>query len=704
MKKTRKEKILIVDDSELNRAILADMLGEEYDIVEAENGLEGVGILQKMGTELSLVLLDIVMPEMDGFGVLDTMHQNHWIDDIPVIMISAESGSSHIERAYELGVTDFIARPFDALIVHRRVVNTILLYAKQKKLVGMVADQIYEKERQGNLMIDILSHIVEFRNGESGLHVLHVRTLTELLLHRLSQKTDRYRLTPGDISIITTASSLHDIGKIAIDENILNKPGKLTEEEFTVMKTHTTVGADMLENLPIHQHDPLVKVAYQICRWHHERYDGRGYPDGLQGDDIPISAQVVALADVYDALTSVRVYKPPFPHGEAVQMILDGKCGTFNPLLLECLQENSEIIRSGLTGDTQAQRDQREMRNISQEMHRYEELTASERTLQLLEHERMKYSFFAAMTQEIQFEYTASPAMVTISAWGAEKLGLGETVMDPLHNEGVLALMDPEWVQGLSNALHSTCPDQPVVSYDCQLNLNGETRWYRIVARAIWSADEPARYTGAIGKAIDIHDSRMKLHALEQMASHDTLTGLLNHAYAKKRILERIEGRPTASFALAIFDLDHFKSANDTYGHSFGDHVLTYVAEKLRQSIRGGDIAARVGGDEFLIFLEHKGDVEPVVSRIFESLCGTYEDFTISVSMGIAPTALVGCDYDTLFHAADQALYTVKRGGRGRYRFYDETMKQMLSVISPIDDGGGDAETASADQKGDGQI
>ena len=696
MKQTRKEKILIVDDSELNRAILADMLGEEYDIVEAENGLEGVAILQKMGPELSLVLLDIVMPEMDGFGVLDTMNQNHWIDDIPVIMISAESGSRHIERAYELGVTDFIARPFDALIVHRRVVNTILLYAKQKKLVGMVADQIYEKERQGNLMIDILSHIVEFRNGESGLHVLHVRTLTEMLLRRLSQKTDRYRLTPAEIAIITTASALHDIGKIAIDENILNKPGRLTDEEFTIMKTHTTVGAEMLENLPIHQHDPLVNVAYQICRWHHERYDGRGYPDGLNGDSIPISAQVVALADVYDALTSARVYKPPFPHEEAVQMILDGKCGTFNPLLLECLQENAEVIRSGLAADSQAQRDQREMRNIAQEMHRHEELAASERTLQLLEHERMKYSFFAAMTQEIQFEYTASPAMVTISAWGAEKLGLGETVMDPLHNESALALMDPEWIQGLSNALHSTCPDQPVVTYDCQLNLNGEKRWFRIVARATWSADEPARYTGAIGKSVDIHDSRMKLHALEQMASHDTLTGLLNHAYAKKRILERIESRPTASFALAIFDLDHFKSANDTYGHSFGDHVLSYVAEKLRQSIRGGDIAARVGGDEFLIFLEYKGDLDLVVSRIFESLCGTYEDFTISVSMGIAPTATAGCDYDMLFHSADQALYTVKRGGRGQYRFYDESMKQMLSVISPIDSGG-EADAASAD-------
>ena len=686
MKQTRKEKILIVDDSELNRAILADMLGEEYDIVEAENGLEGVAILQKMGPELSLVLLDIVMPEMDGFGVLDTMNQNHWIDDIPVIMISAESGSRHIERAYELGVTDFIARPFDALIVHRRVVNTILLYAKQKKLVGMVADQIYEKERQGNLMIDILSHIVEFRNGESGLHVLHVRTLTEMLLRRLSQKTDRYRLTPAEIAIITTASALHDIGKIAIDENILNKPGRLTDEEFTIMKTHTTVGAEMLENLPIHQHDPLVNVAYQICRWHHERYDGRGYPDGLNGDSIPISAQVVALADVYDALTSARVYKPPFPHEEAVQMILDGKCGTFNPLLLECLQENAEVIRSGLAADSQAQRDQREMRNIAQEMHRHEELAASERTLQLLEHERMKYSFFAAMTQEIQFEYTASPAMVTISAWGAEKLGLGETVMDPLHNESALALMDPEWIQGLSNALHSTCPDQPVVTYDCQLNLNGEKRWFRIVARATWSVDEPSRYMGAIGKAVDVHDSRMKLHALEQMASHDTLTGLLNHAYAKKRILERIESRPTASFALAIFDLDHFKSANDTYGHSFGDQVLVHLAEKLRQCIRGGDIAARAGGDEFLIFLEYQQELASMIQRIYSSLGGEFEGFRLSVSMGVSTSEEAGQDYNALFQMADSALYTVKRGGRGQCRFYDPlSMKDALSAITPID-------------------
>ena len=688
MSTEQKQKILIVDDSELNRAILADMLDDEYEIIEAEDGLQGVGLLQQRGSEISLVLLDIVMPQMDGFGVLEVMAQNHWIEDIPVIMISAETGSSHIERAYELGVTDFISRPFDALIVHRRVVNTIMLYAKQKRLANMVADQIYENEQRSSLLIDILSHIVEFRNGESGLHVLNVRTLTELMLNHLVQKTERYQLSPSDISMICTASALHDIGKISIDEKILNKPGRFTDEEFAVMKTHSMAGAEMLENLPIHQDDPLVKVAYDICRWHHERWDGRGYPDGLLGDEIPIAAQIVALADVYDALTSKRCYKDSFSHEKAVDMILAGQCGAFNPLLLDCLRELSPDLPALMSGSNSvAQRDRREMRNVAQEIRRHEELTASERTLQLLEHERMKYSFFADMSKEIQFEFTVSPPMITLSNWGAEHLGLSEIIMDPFHQPDTMNVMDPADTQNLADALRSTSPDLPVVTDDCKLNYKGAWRWTQIVARATWSSDEPPRYTGAIGKAIDIHDSRMKLNALERMASHDALTGLLNHAYAKKRILERIETRPTASYALVIFDLDHFKSANDTYGHSFGDQVLVHLAEKLRQCIRGGDIAARVGGDEFLIFLEYKDDVDAVLSRIFQSLCGRFEQFPLSVSMGAALTATVPGGYDALFHAADAALYTVKRGGRGQYRFYDESMRDTLSVISPIEDG-----------------
>ena len=313
-KSKNKERILIVDDSEMNRMILADMLEDQYEILEAADGAQGISILQQMSSQISLVLLDIVMPEMDGFEVLAVMNQKKWIEDVPVIMISAESMPSYVQRAYELGVTDYISRPFDSLVVQRRVINTIMLYAKQRKLIKMVTNQMFEKEKNASLMVTILSHIVEFRNGESGLHVLHIQTITELLLKSLLGKTDKYQLSHEDINMIVMASALHDIGKIAIPSEVLNKPGRFTPEEYEVMKTHSAVGASMLKDLPFHQEELLVKVAYQICRWHHERYDGHGYPDGLKGEEIPISAQVVSMADVYDALTSERVYKKAFSH------------------------------------------------------------------------------------------------------------------------------------------------------------------------------------------------------------------------------------------------------------------------------------------------------------------------------------------------------------------------------------------------------
>ena len=343
-----KETILIVDDSALNRMVLIEILGKEnYTFLEAENGQQAVELLD-CHPEVDLLLLDITMPEIDGFGVLETMNQYHWIEETPVIMISAEDADSFIERAYDLGASDYITRPFDARVVCRRVSNTLMLYAKQKRLVQMVAEQVYEKEKVSNTMISILSHIVEFRNNESGLHVVHIRTITELLLRRLRKKTDRYPLTEADISLISTASALHDIGKINIPEQILNKPGRLTKEEFDIIKTHSAVGEHMLRQIPFNQNEPLVKVAREICRWHHERWDGRGYPDGLKGDEIPISAQVVSLADVYDALTSERCYKAAFDHDTALNMIVNGECGAFNPLLLECLMDGADQIKQAM--------------------------------------------------------------------------------------------------------------------------------------------------------------------------------------------------------------------------------------------------------------------------------------------------------------------------------------------------------------------
>ena len=282
-----------------------------------------------------------MMPGMDGFDVLRVMKYHTWLDEIPVIVISAAEDTANIERAYDLGVADYIRRPFERVMVLRRVKNILMLYAKQKRLTRLVTDQVYEKEHNSVLMISILSHVVEFRNSESGQHVLHIRTLTDLLLHRLAQKTDRYQLDESDIALISTASALHDIGKIVIPEEILNKPGRLTAEEFAIIKNHTVAGAQMLQDLgqAIARDEPLLQVAHAICRWHHERYDGSGYPDQLVGEQIPIAAQVVGLADAYETLTTGSGSQPPVSCAAAVQMLCTGEAGAFNPVLLDCLRE-----------------------------------------------------------------------------------------------------------------------------------------------------------------------------------------------------------------------------------------------------------------------------------------------------------------------------------------------------------------------------
>ena len=343
-----KTQILLVDDSAMNRMMLTEILGDSYHVLEAENGRECMEKLRAEAGNIALVLLDINMPVMDGFEVLKAMNANHTIEDTPVIMISSEDSDAAIRRSYELGASDYVNRPFDARIVYRRVTNTIKLYAKQRRLVQMVSDQIRARENNTDMLVGVLSHIVEFRNGESGAHVRHIRIITETLLHRLLEISSRYSITAEQQDMIPLASALHDIGKIGIDEKILNKPGRLTPEEFKVIQTHSMLGAKMLHDLDGFAEQPLLQTAYEIARWHHELWDGRGYPDGLKGDEIPISAQLVSLADVYDALTSERCYKKAFSHEKAVQMILNGECGAFNPLLLQCLTDVQADLKEEL--------------------------------------------------------------------------------------------------------------------------------------------------------------------------------------------------------------------------------------------------------------------------------------------------------------------------------------------------------------------
>ncbi len=339
-----RRKILITDDSEINRMILIDMLEKDYDIIEASDGEETMEILKAQGDSIDLLLLDCVMPRMDGFQVLMEMSRLWWKVDIPVIMISAEHDQAFIVKAYKLGAVDYINRPFNSVIVRHKVDGIMRMHNNEKNMADIATSQIVEKYQNNNMMIHILSGIVEFRNGESGKHILNVQTLTDMFMRELLNITDRYRLTENEMYMIPTAAALHDIGKISVPSSILNKPGALTNTEFTVMKAHTTEGYNMLTSIDAYKDEPLIEMASAVCRWHHERYDGKGYPDGIAGDDIPIAAQLVSLADVYDALSSERCYKKAYSHDLTMRMILKGECGSFNPILIECIKNLSDEI------------------------------------------------------------------------------------------------------------------------------------------------------------------------------------------------------------------------------------------------------------------------------------------------------------------------------------------------------------------------
>lgn len=497
-----KQKILIADDSGINRALLMEILGDGYEYLEAENGVRAVELLREH-TDIALVLLDIMMPQMDGFDVLKVMRCYSWLDEIPVIMISAAKDTANIERAYDLGVADYMRRPFERVMVLRQVQNVLMLYAKQKRLTRLVTDQVYEKEHNGVLMISILSHVVEFRNSESGQHVLHIRTLTDLLLHQLVQKTDRYQLDESDISLISTASALHDIGKIMIPEEILNKPGRLTEEEYAAIKTHTTEGARILKGLAIGQDEPLVKVAHAICRWHHERWDGGGYPDRLKGDEIPIAAQVVALADVYDALTSERCYKQSYSHEKAVDMILHGECGSFNPLLMECLKESSELLRTELQRSEYDRGFRHETRRLSEEILHREALPREDRAQRLLDLERERTAFYAEQRGGIQFDYDILSGSVTVVNRYEDPVNRTQKLD---FDKGMgLTFLSGKDRRKLLDAIADATPEEPDAAFLVLIAVDQEYRLHRLVMHTMWSRAGVRHCVSVVGQITDDH-------------------------------------------------------------------------------------------------------------------------------------------------------------------------------------------------------
>ncbi len=494
-----KETILITDDSPLNRRLLADILGDHYEYLYAEDGVQALELLNRR-FDIDLLLLDINMPRLDGFGVLETLRRRG--AELPVVVISSEGDDSFIQRAYDLGVTDYLTRPFNTTVVQRRVGNILAVYARQKHLVRLAEEQVLQREQTNSALISILSHVLESKNRESGAHILHVRTITDLLLRQLVSITEHYPLTLADISRISTLSALHDIGKIGIPGEILNKPGKLTPEEFEVIERHPVIGDELLRDMPVAQDDPLMRTAHEICRWHHERWDGRGYPDGLKGDDIPISAQVVALADVYDALTSDRCYKAAYSHDTAIAMILSGECGAFNPLLLACLSGAADQLRSAADRAPTLFDYQQESHRLTAEMLGEDAGTGSP-AWQPLPVEQAKADFFARQCGGVQFSYDRWLGLVSYTDWTAPEgprrwsFPLSDGLhASPLTQEDQFRL---HWL------IRDASPERPDLTMAAQLTVDGKPRPFRLYARVIWPAGGVA-YAGVVGRFVPLDE------------------------------------------------------------------------------------------------------------------------------------------------------------------------------------------------------
>ncbi len=497
-----KPKILIVDDALANRMMLKELLGEQYDYVEASNGREAIAKIKEYQNLIDLVLLELIMPIMDGFDTLEVIKENGWLEYLPVIVVSTEGDRRFTEMAYELGAVGFIKRPYDASVIRKRIANILMLYQKQKKLINIVEKQICEYVSYSSKMIDILGHIVEFRNGESNLHVHHVQFLTYVLLSHLQEITNKYKLTENDIMLISNASSLHDIGKISIDEKILNKPGKLTDEEFEIVKTHSALGASMIENLTAYNSEgenSIIYYSYQICRWHHERWDGKGYPDGLKGDEIPISAQVVAMADVYDALTSERCYKKAFSHKTAIKMICDGECGSFNPLLIRCLVECEDYIYCAIHGDFVKLSKENVVIKFTRKKLSEKLNQSDDKELFLVKQAKLKRKFFIDGIKELQFEYNNENKTVSLSSYAAGFLGCESLIVNEINGANLIGKSNLKKIEKLTA---STTPENAFAQSKLHLSNGGKKYVCDVRIMSLWSDDKEPKFTGCVGRII----------------------------------------------------------------------------------------------------------------------------------------------------------------------------------------------------------
>lgn len=698
----KRKTILIADDVELNRAILCELFQEKYNILEAENGARALALIEQHLEELSVILLDVVMPVMDGFEVLRNLRSRCWIERVPVILITAENNESTALEGYTIGVSDIINKPFNPEIVNRRVENIIELHEHKRYLEERLQEQYEKLEQQAQklkqthaFVIDTLSTVVEFRNCESGSHIRRIQKITRTLLEMLSSRYEEYRFSEDSISMITDAAALHDIGKIAIPDSVLLKPGRLTPEEYEIMKTHTTRGCEILESLNYAQDEEYFHYCYEICRHHHERWDGNGYPDHLRGNQISIWAQVVSLADVYEALTSERVYKPPYTHQQAVSMIMNGECGAFNPQLLKCFTTVADSLREDTGALTLLKPPVPHLVVLPKTPSPRAEASLSERTLWLLELEREKYRVLSELSGEVTFDYDAKSDVLQFSEKYVQVIGDNFQIPNArqaLENTKLIPFKDK---QHMLYCIDQMTPADNRCKLDIRIQTKkGELEWFELLVNSLWKGEQHPECVSLIGKLTNIHAAKLETERLRKRAESDPLTGLCNRSSVEALITSSLTV-PDQTAAFFFLDIDDFKAINDDFGHQYGDQVLQWVSGALRNVFRENDVVGRIGGDEFVAYLCGTGRREILMKKA-EEICGLFRDVSsradckraISGSLGIALAPEDGGSYAALLSAADQALYSAKKSGKDRYAFFHQNMAdtQFLSFLSDVEE------------------
>lgn len=773
-----KKRIIIADASEKNCEKLASVLGNEYKYVYVNDGDTLLNMLSD-GELADLILLNSDLANINGMGVLKVMCSRHWTDEIPVIMMSDEADSAFIQKVYELGAAEYILCPYRSVFVRHRVSATLMQTAQRKRLAKYAEQQIHEREKMNKMLVNIFGGLVELRNDESGEHTMHVQEITKMLLKRLVRLTDRYSFSEEEMDMISTVSALHDIGKVFVPEEILNKPGKLTPEEWEIMKQHTVRGDEFLHKITVNYSGRFMATAREICRSHHERYDGRGYPDGLAGDEIPIAAQVVSVADVYDALTSDRCYKKAYLHEEAIAMICNGSCGSFNPLLIRCLQDISDDLLLRFRINLTQKIDVIAPESVEEAV-QPSDMRVDERVERLLEYEVEKKEFFAEKCHGIQFEYDAERRKVVYLTHYDQN---GKRIS--LSSEDT-QLLNEQDMEKLTERVGKMTRQNSTASFNVLISVGEDMRWFNLTVKSIWGKDG-GRYKSLVGQFTDIHDTVLKKGAevlingksidsegilalrdvfdlvrLVDVDEHEVLkideqgqlvrTGqkcyqywgrkrpcrncsscktaetknwvnklesygecgysvmskcvkcgerdcvlevvcclddhmkldkkimgytsidmsamrnyyrdTVTHTYSRAYLDTILPGVDNIS-AVAVIDVDHFKSINDRYGHIIGDRVLKHVAKQIRNCVKKSDTVIRYGGDEFVVaffditekeFWEELAYIKQTVHEsVLEELPGFSVGISIGGAYGVTPISAA-------LEVADKEMYRDKFG------------------------------------------